>query len=319
MTGLPLTIISQTSLRLTLGWTPPAGATGYRFFRDGVAVSSSWDPAKNQITFGLDGKPHTFDVVAETALAKGTVTVNQPATPDLSARIYTADFAAGDFSQVDSQQESSAGRISLVQPGLAGAKYAARFLCGTQDEGVAGSSGNLRTELEVQSFSPHLGGGSLQGKDVWVAWAFKLGAGFAAPSGWVILTQFHAGHGSPTFALLMKPDGNLYVVQRGGAYVDNGGTSGNYKEALLLAQPARETEYRMVVYRRFSVNSDGATRVWLNRDTSDAPSVALSGPTLPIGYESATYQKCGMYGGQWSGDNAQFISDIRWAATAAGL
>lgn len=82
MTNLPLTILSQNPLKVTLGWTPPANVAGYRFFRDGQPVSSSWDATKSQVTFGLpDDKPHTFTVLAVTGLAQGSVTVNAPAPP----------------------------------------------------------------------------------------------------------------------------------------------------------------------------------------------------------------------------------------------
>jgi len=74
MTALPLSVVAKTQLKLTVSWTPPAGAAGYVFYRDGERVSNSWNPAKSQVTFGLDGKPHTFRVVAVEVAAEGTVT-----------------------------------------------------------------------------------------------------------------------------------------------------------------------------------------------------------------------------------------------------
>lgn len=77
MTSLPLTVLARNSLKVTVGWNPPAGVTGYIFWRDGRRVSSSFDPSKNQVTFGIpDGQPHTFTVTALSDLAEGAVAVN---------------------------------------------------------------------------------------------------------------------------------------------------------------------------------------------------------------------------------------------------
>ena len=81
MTNLPLTVLAQNSLKVTVGWTPPAGATGYVFSRDGKRVSSTFDPSRNQVSFGIpDGQPHTFTVSALGDVAEGQVTVNGPSS-----------------------------------------------------------------------------------------------------------------------------------------------------------------------------------------------------------------------------------------------
>lgn len=49
---LPLHVISQTASTITLGWTPPAGASGYRFTSSASAkVSVTWDPSRNSVKF----------------------------------------------------------------------------------------------------------------------------------------------------------------------------------------------------------------------------------------------------------------------------
>lgn len=75
MTALPLSVVAKTQLKLTVAWTPPTGTAGYVFYRDGKRVSNSWDPAKSQVTFGLDGNPHTFRVVAVESAAAGAISV----------------------------------------------------------------------------------------------------------------------------------------------------------------------------------------------------------------------------------------------------
>jgi hypothetical protein len=52
---LPLTVVSQTSSSITLGWTPVAGAVGYRFTKDGKIVSYTWDSGRSQVKFSKGG------------------------------------------------------------------------------------------------------------------------------------------------------------------------------------------------------------------------------------------------------------------------
>jgi len=276
---------------------------------------SAYNTASTAGDINGDGKTDVLDLSSLLSNYGRTYT-----PPVGSTRIYTADFSTGDFSQIVSLQESSIGRITMVTPGVGGQKYAAKVLTGAQDQGVAGASG-YRTEVYVQGFSQHLGGGSLQGKGVWVGWTIKLGAGFQVPSGYLVLTQFHAGYGSPVFAITMDNLGRIVVEQRGGAYTDNGGSSGNYREAILMTSPPRETDFNLVVHRIFSVNSDGLTQVWLNKSpTTNAPDVSMTGPTLEIGQEASPYMKFGMYGGNWPPpDNVLYGGNIRWATSATGL
>lgn len=84
MADLPLTVVSKTALRITVGWTPVVGAAGYVFSRDGKRVSNTWDPSKSQVTFSIpDSQPHTFSVEALQTLSRGELTVNEPAPPPI--------------------------------------------------------------------------------------------------------------------------------------------------------------------------------------------------------------------------------------------
>lgn len=57
-----LTKVSETSSKITLGWTPVPGCIGYVFYADDTRVSNTWDPTKNQVTFAKG--PAEFRVVA---------------------------------------------------------------------------------------------------------------------------------------------------------------------------------------------------------------------------------------------------------------
>lgn len=66
---LPLTIVTQDATSVTVGWTPPVNATGYRFRKDGGRWSHTWDGSRSQVKFG---KPYNrLEVEALTVQAKG--------------------------------------------------------------------------------------------------------------------------------------------------------------------------------------------------------------------------------------------------------
>lgn len=66
---LPLTIISQDTNSVIVGWTPPAAAAGYRFRKDGGKWSHTWDGSRSTVKFG---KPYVrLEVEALVVLAKG--------------------------------------------------------------------------------------------------------------------------------------------------------------------------------------------------------------------------------------------------------
>lgn len=68
---LPLTILSETSTTVTVGWTPPAGAVGYRFRKDGGNWSLSWNGSLSSTRFS---KPYVkLEVEALSSLAKGDI------------------------------------------------------------------------------------------------------------------------------------------------------------------------------------------------------------------------------------------------------
>jgi hypothetical protein len=74
--SLTITKVSETSTKITLGWTPVAGCLGYAFYADGTRVSNTWDWNKSQITFSKG--PAQFKVVALGSEQEG---VYPPASP----------------------------------------------------------------------------------------------------------------------------------------------------------------------------------------------------------------------------------------------
>ena len=60
---ITLTKISETSSKITLGWTPVPGCIGYVFYADDTRVSNTWDPNKSQVTFSKGPSKFRVDAV----------------------------------------------------------------------------------------------------------------------------------------------------------------------------------------------------------------------------------------------------------------
>lgn len=61
---IALTVLSETTKTLTVGWTPVVGAAGYEFLVDGKRVSNTWDATVKQVKFGKpDAGEHTYSVI----------------------------------------------------------------------------------------------------------------------------------------------------------------------------------------------------------------------------------------------------------------
>jgi len=74
----PMPAVSAfTESTVTLSWEPVAGARGYRFYRDGVLVSSTNDPARASVKFGVDWGSHQLGVEAfnDRESARGDISV----------------------------------------------------------------------------------------------------------------------------------------------------------------------------------------------------------------------------------------------------
>lgn len=82
MTALALTIKSETPKAVTVAWSPPAGAIGYVYFRDGKRTSNTWDATTSQVTFGKpDSGQHVYAVEAVGVVASGEVSLPAPLPP----------------------------------------------------------------------------------------------------------------------------------------------------------------------------------------------------------------------------------------------
>jgi hypothetical protein len=57
-----LDVLSETASTITFAWTPPQGADGYRFVRDGKVVSHTWDGTRSSVRFSK-GKVYRVDVL----------------------------------------------------------------------------------------------------------------------------------------------------------------------------------------------------------------------------------------------------------------
>lgn len=127
-----LRILTETANSVTVGWDPVPNASGFRFFRDAVPVSSSFDGSKTSVKFGKpDANPHVYEVRALVYGDSGTITVPTPTPPPtvglpkygVSPGAATASWSNTDHAWVmDKMKELAQGkpfawRIDCYGPG----------------------------------------------------------------------------------------------------------------------------------------------------------------------------------------------------------
>jgi Polysaccharide lyase len=249
-------------------------------------------------------------VAAALVVALASTMPTAGASRPSAAAVYVADFEAGDFSQVFSQQEKTEDRITLTTSTPLQGAYTALVKAGPSDDNVAGSGRSVRAEIVFRRFSSMFGGASLEGKETWVTWQQRLDSNFEL-AGWAIITQFHGGSGSPVFAIQANgpPPGKFFVFVRGGP------VNGNRRVVRLQQRLLPGLRLRFKVYHRWSTGSSGRVRLWLN----GVLKTTIVGPNLYAGYESRPYHKAGIYRNALATrDSEVWIDDVRWWLTDPG-
>jgi chitodextrinase len=308
--GLAASNITQNGLALS--WNASSdnvGVTGYDVFRNGTNVATVASTASNQSGLSC-GTSYTFGVVARDAagntspqaqVSASTTPCSTPPPAPTAAPVYTADFETGNFSQVASEQETTPDRITLTTSAPLQGAYTALAKVGPDDYVASG----IRAEVAFRNLSTIFNGSSLEGKETWVTWDQRLDPNFEL-LGWAIVTQFHGGSGSPVFAIhanAASPSG-LVAAVRGGP------VNGNFRTHVLAATVPLGTHLRFKVYHRWSTGSGGRVQVWLN----GVLKATIDGPNLYAGYETAPYQKAGIYrgGGQPTRESQAWFDNVRW-------
>ncbi len=295
-------------------------ADGTRFATDSAAPFS----APVNLTVGAHqlGLVATVDGVRQGFGAGGVfanITVAGTVPPPASSAIYTATFETGDFSEVVSQQESSANRIVITSTAPLEGTKSVLLTCGPADAGVAGAGTSLRAEMMLPSFSPkYAGGGSMQGKTTWVTWDEKLMPGWIYGSGFTQICQFIQSSGTyyPHFQILANgpSPGIMYVVVRGGT---PHATDDTARAVAMLNPFALNTKYSFKAYHKWSTGSDGVVKVWIN----GVLRATINGPNFwGGGYESTSYMKLGIYrsASGIAGDSQLMVDNVNWYTSDPG-
>jgi len=92
-------LLSQDATTITLGWDPQAGADGYRFYREGMAVSRTFDPARVSVRFGKGSDSYWVSVLHVSEGESGTYPPPPPPPPagnmlELSGVMSAQSFVA---------------------------------------------------------------------------------------------------------------------------------------------------------------------------------------------------------------------------------
>lgn len=345
MTNLPLTRIGETATTITFGWAPVPGCVGYRFSRSAAPgkFSVSWSPAKSSVTFSKDSAAYYVEALGTAAVgrypsasvspsssaspsvspsaSKSASPSASPSAPPVGNEIYRCDFANHDWSQTISGNQDSLnanpGHIYLVDApplGLPG-KYAAR--CETYPEPWVAYTSH-RAEVNIQALSPHLGGGSLEGKEVLVEMHWILDPAFPKAASWfVVPMQFNGGVNSPVFAIEQWTDERMKMVTRGGRMdPKTGGDSNAGYKAADLCPVQRGVPRKLRAEVRFSTDpAKGRAVVWVDDAPESQPTGVIVGATLATEKPAAPFMKVGWYAGWGPAQGPGLaVTGIRWEA-----
>jgi hypothetical protein len=324
ITGTPR--VGQILAASTGSWTGAPTSYSYQWRRcDGAGQNCVSIPGATAQSYLLvvDDAGSTIRVRLTATNSGGSASATSSQTGVVGAlslpgtRLFTAGFETGNFSEIVGRQESSPGRIGITTSVLSGAPlqglYSVRVRNGAQDQGVAGSGGNYRTEMYVKRFGDVQGGGSLEGKELWIAWDMMVDPSFPTPDGWAILTQFHS-YGSPTVAFTVDRHDRLLLEMRGGPLQSNG-HAGNYGAYVLQPSLTRGQRISVKIWIRWSTSSSGRAKVWIN----GALKQDLTRSNLVAGYEDKPYMKSGVYRNDAPAESVVFFDQIRWASGEGGL
>lgn len=109
MPDLPLHLVGSTATKITLGWTPVAGAVGYRFQSAGTAPkwSHTWDPTRSQVTFAKGQEPYLVEALGVSAQGSWPAVTPPPAEEPkpIAGQGYREVFR-DDFDTLDTQKWS---------------------------------------------------------------------------------------------------------------------------------------------------------------------------------------------------------------------
>lgn len=122
-------LIAQTSSTVTLGWDAQTG-DGYRFYRDGTAVSRTFDPARTSVKMSK-GTSYQVEVLVISGGKKGTYPPATPPPPPPTSVAQVAVSTAGN--------DSTCVRGTLSKPCLTFAKAVAIAQAGDTVEVASGS------------------------------------------------------------------------------------------------------------------------------------------------------------------------------------
>lgn len=112
---LPLRLVSQTATTVTLGWDARADAYGFRFFRNGAPVSSTFDGTRTTVTFA---KADTYGVLELRAGDSGSYPAASPPPPEKTLTVTDRKWVCDgqvDYDLVKVTVSGSLPRTDAVQ------------------------------------------------------------------------------------------------------------------------------------------------------------------------------------------------------------
>ena len=175
-------------------------------------------------------------------------------------------------------------------------------------------SSTHRAELNCSfaGIATMLGGGSLEGKTIWIGWKYYAASPWEFPD-WNVNGQLHGGNNN-----IM---GHTYddVGTRELVEVEGPAAGQNYRAAVAAQDPILDAWQDFKIgFAPFSTGSGGRTYAYLN-DVQIGGSPGLDGPNLFTGFEDAPFLKLGIYRSGNTVDLTVYYANVRMAATLGGL
>jgi hypothetical protein len=236
-----------------------------------------------------------------------------PPSPPTSPAFYTADFEAGNFSEVTSNQAPT--RVVIGEP-LHGSK-GVRVTCGPSDANQLYDGSPPRAEMQIKNIRDFFGGNP-EGRDTWITWYMKLLSGWdhGTSNSWAVLSQILGQTGTyfPAFSLygVGPAPGTLYAIVRGGTPSPTDHWSG---KPVVNPIPLDQL-LKLKVHHRWSTGASGLVEVFLNNQLR----ATFAGPNNWVGFETTLYQKGGIYrsANGITRDSVMLYDYVRWFTSDPG-
>jgi chitodextrinase len=225
----------------------------------GTLVSAMFGSAA---LFGLPAAPASAQLVTPTA---------DPGNISYSCTFAVSAYACNMFEE----SAVTPGRSTVVTPGADGST-SLRLHTEPGDNNVFGSNANERDDVSITQAMTNC----YEGQTMWYAHSMLFPSDFVLPNNWLVVFDFHnssPGPGQANLEIDVGSNGNMQFSGYGGVVPYPTWRSPDYTAPIGTLQ--LNTWYNFVYNAKWSSNTDGFMKVWLNGNLI----LSYNGPTIYSG------------------------------------